>query len=61
MKKVWITPGCISCGACEFLCPQVFEVKVTSQINSTADLSSNSDSIKNAASACPVNVIKYEE
>ena len=61
MKKVWVNPGCISCGSCEFLCPEVFKVIVTSQVNKTADLENNAAAIKEAAEKCPVQVIKYEE
>jgi ferredoxin len=61
MKKVWIEPGCITCGACEFMCPAVFEVTDISHVKPDADLSGNSESIKAAANACPVNVIKYQE
>lgn len=61
MKKVWITPGCISCGSCEFICPEVFEVRVTSQVDPEADLNKNAENIIKAAKACPVSVIKYQE
>ena len=61
MKKVLIEPGCISCGSCEFICPQVFRVVQTSQVNATADLNMHVDLIKKAALKCPVQVIKYEE
>jgi ferredoxin len=59
MKKVWIEPGCITCGACEFIAPEVFEVTDTSHIKPQADLKNNSNLIEAAAQACPVNVIKY--
>lgn len=61
MKKIWIEPGCITCGACEFICPAIFEVTDISHVKLEADLSNNSELIKAAASACPVNVIKYQE
>ena len=61
MKKVWITPGCISCGSCQFICPAVFEVKTTSQVLPEADLNEHAQDIKKAAIACPVQVIKFEE
>ena len=61
VKKVWIEPGCISCGACEFICPEVFEVIEKSEIKSGCDLSSFSDLIEQAAAACPVAVIKYKK
>jgi ferredoxin len=61
MKKVWVNPGCISCGSCEFICPQVFKVVVTSQVDATADFEKNKIGIEQAAEKCPVQVIKYEE
>lgn len=61
MKKVTIEPGCITCGACEFIAPEVFEVTDISHVKKDADLAKNKELIKAAASACPVNVIKYQE
>lgn len=61
MKKVQIDPGCITCGACEFIAPEVFEVTDISHVKKDADLKKNCQKIKEAACACPVNVIKYEE
>jgi ferredoxin len=61
MKRVLIEPGCISCGSCEFICPQVFKVVETSQVDETADLDKHVDLIKKAAEKCPVQVIVYEE
>jgi len=61
MKNVIIEPGCITCGACEFVAPEVFKVTDISHVNSDADLKKNKECIRLAAQACPVNVIKYEE
>lgn len=61
MKKVYIEPGCISCGTCESICPKVFKVTNIATIIDGADLEKNKDLIKEAADVCPVNVIKYEE
>ncbi len=59
MKKVWIEPGCITCGACEFVAPQIFEVTDMSHLKENADLEKHSNDIELAAQSCPVNVIKY--
>ena len=59
MKKVWITPGCITCGACEFAAPEVFEVLDVAYVKENVDLKKNENEIKNAAKSCPVSVIKY--
>lgn len=61
MKKVWIEPGCISCGSCEFICPEVFKVEKSSQIKEGADFEKFKEKIKEAAKACPVQVIKFKE
>jgi len=61
MKNVKIEPGCISCGSCEFLVPEVFKVIVTSQVKTDADLQQFRDRIREAAAKCPVQVIKIEE
>lgn len=60
MKKVWIEPGCITCGACEFAAPDVFEVTDISHIKKNADLKKHAGAIEIAALACPVQVIKLE-
>jgi ferredoxin len=61
MKKVWIVPGCISCGTCEQVCPQVFEVRDIAYVKDNAPLDTHEDEICEAAEICPVNVIKYEK
>lgn len=60
MKKVTIEPGCITCGACEFIAPEVFEVTDISHVKEEAHLDTHAESIEQAARACPVNVITYE-
>src|SRR5258705_169413 len=37
MKNVKIEPGCISCGSCQFIAPEVFEVISTSQVKHPVD------------------------
>ncbi len=61
MKKVIIEPGCTTCGVCEFIAPEVFEVTDISHVKKDADYKKNKACIKEAAQLCPVNVIKYEE
>ncbi len=61
MQNVKVEPGCISCGSCEYLAPEVFKVIVTSQVQQGADFNKFEDSIRNAAAKCPVQVIKIEE
>lgn len=58
MKKLWIEPGCITCGACEFIAPEVFEVTDISRIKPESDLQ-QTELIEQAVRSCPVQVIKY--
>lgn len=59
VSKVWIEPGCIVCDACEGIFPEVFEVTSdTCVIRPDAPLT-NGLLIKEAAEACPVEVIKF--
>lgn len=61
MKKVFVQPGCITCGVCEFIAPDIFQVTDISHVRSNAPLKDQSEQIKQAAIACPVQVITYEE
>ena len=61
MKKVTIEPGCITCGLCEFIAPEVFQVTDLSHVKKDANVSAYKDAIKQAAQGCPVQVITYEE
>lgn len=61
LKNVKIEPGCISCGSCEFVAPEVFKVMVTSQVKTGIDYKQFEDKIREAAAKCPVQVIKIEE
>lgn len=60
MKNVKIEPGCISCGSCEFIAPEVFEVITTSQVKDV-DIQQYQERIRKAAARCPVQVIRIEE
>lgn len=59
ITKVWIIDGCISCGLCEQICPEVFEVIDLAQVRDGVDFNEYEDAIKEAAESCPVEVIKY--
>ena len=61
ISKVWIEDGCISCGECEEICPQVFVITDECHINEDVDLSKYSELIKEASEACPVDIIRYEK
>lgn len=61
VKKVIIQPGCITCGACEYSAPEVFEVTDVSRVKAEVDWNKNQQCIKKAVDDCPVNVIKYDD
>ncbi len=55
---------CLGCGSCEFNCPDVFEINISSgkaEIKSTADLIKNKDCIEQSIKGCPTQAIYYEE
>lgn len=61
MKKVIIQPGCITCGLCEFLAPNVFEVTDVSHVKQDADVEKYQKEIAQAIQECPVQVIEFEK
>ena len=61
MKKVVVTPGCISCGTCQVICPKVFQVTDVSHVKADADFNENEECIREAAEMCPVGVIQIKE
>ena len=61
IKRVFITPGCISCGTCEAVCPRVFKVKATAEVLPDAKPNDDNELVREAADLCPVNVIKVED
>jgi ferredoxin len=58
--NVQIVDGCIACGACEAICPNVFTVHDTAEADNMAVPGFEME-VREAASACPVSVIKIEE
>ncbi|MDF1576645.1 MAG: ferredoxin [Bacteroidales bacterium] len=61
IKEVMIEEGCTSCGMCEEICPEVFEMPDEAQVIEGADFSNHEANIKEAAESCPVEIIKYKE
>lgn len=65
--RVWIDEGCISCGMCESLVPEVFQVdpgqpsRVQPDWRSWAARSAESEEhLRGARDSCPVDVIRLE-
>lgn len=64
IKRVWLDESedeCISCGNCENVCPEVFEIPDKMVVKEGVDFSQYESEIKEAVDICPTNVIKYEE
>ena len=63
ITRVWIEEGYISCGLSESTCPEVFKVKAegSTVVIKGVDYSGLEEKIKDAANACPVQVIMYDE
>lgn len=64
IKRVWIEPGCIVCGLSADCCPEVFEIPAggdTAVVRAGVDPAPFGAAIRQAAEACPVAVIQYEE
>lgn len=60
VEKVWIIEGCISCGLCSELCPEVFRQEDVAIVNEGVNYSDYEPQIKESAESCPVEVIKYK-
>ena len=62
ITKIWLDEDlneCTQCGACESICPEVFEVPEKMIVRKDADYSMDSD-ILEAAEGCPVSTIAIE-
>ncbi len=60
MKKISLKPGCITCGTCEFIAPEIFEVTDICHVKADAPTEQFPKEIAEAIRQCPVQVI-YEE
>lgn len=58
MKHVTIVPGCITCGLCGSLAPEVFEVTDIARVKPNAPVAHCMQMVKKAVAECPVQVIK---
>ena len=61
ISKLWIIEGCISCGLCSEICPEVFELDDVAVVRPDVDYDSYEGPIIESAEGCPVEVIKYEQ
>lgn len=64
IKRVWLDESedeCTSCGLCEDIAPDVFEIPDKMVVKEGVDFSEYEDEIRDAADSCPTEVIKFEE
>lgn len=61
MNKVTIAPGCITCGLCASIAPDIFEITDVAHVIPNAPFDHCSEAIKKAAAECPVQVITYTD
>ena len=62
LTRVWVDDGCILCGLCPELAPEVFVMEDDHcWAKDDADLDSNEEEIRQAAIDCPVGVIRFQE
>jgi ferredoxin len=62
LTKVWVEDGCILCGLCPELAPEVFVLEdehCWARPDANFDL--HEEEIRQAAIDCPVGVIEFEE
>ncbi len=62
MKVEIIREGCIACGLCVSICPDVFTI-ADDGLAEAIEMpeKQHNSAVKEAAESCPVNVIKTEE
>lgn len=62
ITKVWLdetSDECVSCGACEAICADVFTVPDKMVVNESADFAAYESEIQEAVDSCPSGVIKF--
>ena len=61
MKKITIEPGCITCGLCAFVAPEVFEVTDVAHVKDLVSIADYAQEIEQAIAGCPVQVISKKK
>ena len=59
-KKISIIPGCITCGACQDIAPELFVVKDIAYVIARPASEDQQERACMAIAACPVQVITQE-
>lgn len=58
IHDISIAEGCIACGACAEICPEVFTLDPDCKVLAKADFDFFRDWIEQAKEVCPVDVIQ---
>ena len=64
MKVVVNQNNCIGCGACEGICPEIFQINdegLSSVIGKEEDFPNYKDEIRDAVDSCPTSAIECTE
>lgn len=62
ISAVKILEGCILCGLCEQICPEVFKMgDATTLISEGVDFDQYEEKIRESVESCPVDVIEIIE
>ena len=61
IRSITIDEGCIVCGACAEICPEVFEIEGECKVMKGSDLGFFAEWVEQAAEVCPVDVIRIAE
>jgi ferredoxin len=56
-----IKPGCVSCGCCAAIAPDIFAIKGIAHVIKSGDLTPYASAIEKAESMCPVKAIHIEK
>ena len=61
MKKVVVNPGCISCGLCQEIAPELFEVTDISHVKEGIDFNKHEQTIQKIVASCPVQALSIKD
>ncbi|MBI5700384.1 ferredoxin [Candidatus Saganbacteria bacterium] len=61
MSNVKVNDGCILCGVCESVCPEIFKMGDSTTEVIAGDFNKLEIQIREAAQSCPVSVIEVTD
>ena len=60
-KKIVILPGCIGCGLCEALAPNIFDVTDISRVKEGVEYKEHEQIVQQVIASCPLKVIVLKD